>query len=84
MSTPDPEPNNTNKRRSRDRHGRRDRQTATGSDQTRPRARSDATRPPRLLGAPRVVSMTADEYERAVRAWTALIGTWWTEQPPEN
>ena len=84
MSTPDPEPNNTNKRRSRDRHGRRDLPTATGSDRTGPRGRSDAKRPPRLLGPARIVPMTADEYDRAVRAWTALIATWWTEHPPEQ
>ena len=84
MPTPDPEPSNTNTHRSRDRHGRRDQPTTTGSDRTRPRARSDAIRPPRLLGPPRTVPMTVNEYDRAVRAWTALIATWWTKHPPEQ
>jgi hypothetical protein len=28
--------------------------------------------------------MTGPEYQQAVRAWAALIASWWTDNPPDT
>jgi hypothetical protein len=82
MPPPDPagqadhheaEPGRTAQRPVRDRHGRQD-----ATDRT---MRTDLRY---AVGPPKTVSMTPDEYARAVHAWAVLIAAWWTDNPPEE
>ncbi len=92
MSTSDQSPDTYNKaaekpsRRTTDRHGRHEQPapatTATGPRKNiRPRQGAD---PPWVVAPPEAVEMTPDEYQRAVAAWTALIASWWTDNPPDH
>ena len=65
--------NGTRKHPRRDRHGRHD--TASGTLQTGPRY---------TVGPPRTVSMTEDQYARAVQAWAILIAAWRTDNPADD
>lgn len=65
----------------RDRHGRRDRSTTTPATKTGPRK---TTGPRWKLGPPKTVPMSAEDYQKAVQAWTVLISSWWTQHPPEK
>ena len=68
-------------RAQRDRHGRRDRSNPTPTTKTGPRK---TTGPGWTLGPPKAVPMSAKDYEQAVQAWTVLISSWWTQDPPEK
>jgi hypothetical protein len=68
----------------RDRHGRRDqpstdqptgpqRRTATGPRRTT----GPKKKPGRwTVGPPKVIPMTPEQYDKAIRAWTALLANW--------
>jgi hypothetical protein len=77
---PQPDPARPARRRVRDRHGR-NHPTASSTNRTGPRSTSG---PRSTLGPPRVVPMTGPQYEQAVRAWAALIASWWTDNPPDT
>jgi hypothetical protein len=36
-----------------------------------------------VLGPPQTVPMSPEQYQQAVAAWTVLIASWWTRNPPE-
>jgi hypothetical protein len=80
--TPDPDPdqNQGTRRPVRNRHGRRD-QTTPATARTDPRR---TTGPRRTIGPPQVIPMTPEQHQRAIRAWAALIASWWTEHPPDH
>ncbi len=35
-----------------------------------------------VVGLPKTVPMTPDEYARVVHFWAVLIAAWWTDNPP--
>ena len=65
----------------RDRHGRRDRSNATPTTRTERRKTTD---PRWMLGPPKTVPMSAEDYQNAVQAWTVLISSSWSQHPPEE
>ena len=63
-----------------DRHGRRQ-PTTTATNTTGPRR---TTGPRWTVAPPKTAPMTAEQYQRAVHAWAALIAAWWAEHPPDQ
>jgi hypothetical protein len=83
----DAEPSGTAQRPERDRHDRRSGPAAPRSDRTGPRSRTGPRRttgPRFTLGPPRVVPMTPEQREQAIRLWAALIAAWWKDHPPND
>jgi hypothetical protein len=39
--------------------------------------------PPWVLGPPQTVPISPEQHQQAVAAWTVLIASWWTRNPPE-
>jgi hypothetical protein len=63
-----------------DRHGRRER-TVPATNTTGPRR---TTGPRWTIAPPKTTPMTAQQYQRAVQAWAALIAAWWADYPPDQ
>lgn len=86
---PAPEPNEDlgqpekkpTRRGTRDRHGRHE-PSATRQPGEGPRRRRDDPR--WTLGPPKTVPMTPEQYQRAVRAWAALLAAYRARQRPDN
>jgi hypothetical protein len=69
---PDQPPKTQPTSRANRRTGRRDPAGATSPGQ-----------PPWVLGPPETVPISPEQYQQAVAAWTVLIASWWTRNPPE-
>ena len=68
------------RRKAPDRHGRHQ-ATAPATNATGPRR---TTGPRWTVSPPKTASMNAEQYQRAVQAWAALIAAWWAQHPPDQ
>jgi hypothetical protein len=62
-----------------DQHGRRQ-PTPPATNATGPRR---TTGPSWTIGPPKTAPMSAEQHQRAVQAWAALIAAWWAKHPPD-